>query len=36
MTDERCETTDLIEWMCAHCLGHADDWVDQFLNDEDD
>lgn len=32
--DKRCELTDLVTWMCAHCLGHETEWVDQFLKDE--
>lgn len=32
--ETRCQISDLITWMCAHCLGHADDWVDQFLAEE--
>lgn len=23
--DKRCELTDLVTWMCAHCLGHVED-----------
>jgi hypothetical protein len=26
--EERCPLTDLITWMCAHCLGHPDPEVE--------